>query len=225
MIEEKPNASKASAVFLASLLVVAINAYLIGKFSTAEFFDPAQFNSFYLFLGLVSGIVITYGFANFVLKEKYREKLLSDAITDPVTGLYTRHYMNEVAPRFIGLHQRDPQAGFALSLIELTADKKDMLQSMRSLATVVMSAIRETDVAIQYNQHQIAIFSTAEDPAKAEIVINRILDEVAAEPVNIGESSIHLSIKSIQALHKKDESMSQLLTRTEDELFLLEWSD
>jgi len=223
MSQKAPNSNKSAAVFLASLFVISIISFLIGKFSSIDFFNPNEFNSFYLFLGFFSGIIITYAFANFVLKERYRERLFSDAITDPHSGLYTRHYMNEVVPRYIGLHDRDPQSGFAMSIVELIEDehnkslsgKSFMKQAMSALATIVMEKIRETDVAVQYSDNQIAIFSTCENDQQAMMALKRITDEVAQHPVNIDESSISLELKSYQAVHESDETLSQLLTRAE----------
>ena len=193
-----------------------------------ELFKPNQFHAFSLFLGLLSGIILTYGIAHFVIKEKFRAKLLADAITDPDSGLFSRHYMNEVAPRYVAFHQRDPKAGFAVSLIQLehvdTLLKQDgrrfVIKAYLSMATQVMEMIRETDMAVDYGDYCVAVFSTCDGEEQAVNALRRITAELDGWELPVSDrKSKALTVKSSQVIHQADETLSQLLLRAEQLMF------
>ncbi len=224
MNQQPLSSGKNSAIFVATIAVTAIIAFIFGSFGLPELFKPNQFHAFSLFLGLLSGIILAYGIAHFVIKEKFRAKLLSDAVTDPDSGLYSRHYMNEVAPRYVALHQRDPKAGFAVSLIEFehvdTLLKKHgrrfVTKAYLSMATLIMEMIRETDMVVEYGDYRVAVFSTCEDEERAVSALRRITAEVDGWKIPVSDKkSQDLSVKSSQVVHQADETLSQLLIRAE----------
>lgn len=224
---------KTSVIFIAAMAVTAVVAYIYGSAGTEELINYKQFSVFSMMLGLLAGIVLAYAIANFVLKEKFREKLLSDAITDPGSGLYTRHYMNEVAPRYVALHQRDPKAGFAISIIELSGaevlqrkhGKQFVSAAFLSLATLVMESIRETDIAVDFGTYRVAVFSTCGIEEQASRTLERIINEVEGWKVPASEHElVGLTVKSAQVIHRLDESFSETLSRVEDEFFLIKTS-
>ena len=225
MNQQHTSTGRTSALFIASVAVTAIVAFIFGSFGLPELFKPNQFHPFSLFLGLLAGLVLAYGFAVFVMRERFREKLLSDAITDPDSGLYTRHYMNEVAPRFVSMHQRDPKAGFAVSLFELVDVEVLFKQYGRrfintaylSMATLIMESIRDTDIAVEFGDYRVAVFSNCDGEEQAVKTLQRINAEIDGWKVPVSDhENKNLAVTSVQVVHQLDESLSQVLSRAEE---------
>ena len=177
-----------------------------------------------LLIGVICGSLLTYMVTRFFLNEKIREEKLAEAIVDSDTGLYTRHYMNEIAPRLIAMHQRDENAGFAISLIEISQESQMISQhgeqvfnkAFATLATVVMETIRETDMAILFSRNRIAIISDCKNEKAARQTLYRINDKMAGLEMPLTNTeTLRLETSSTQVIHETDETFSELLNRTD----------
>lgn len=177
-----------------------------------------------LLIGVICGSLLTYTVTRFFLNEKIREEKLAEAIIDSDTGLYTRHYMNEIAPRLIAMHQRDENAGFAISLIEITKESQMISlhgeqvfnKAFATLATVVMETIRETDMAILFSRNRIAIISDCKNAKAARQTLYRINDKMAVLEMPLANTeTLRLETAATQVIHEIDETFSELLNRTE----------
>ncbi|MCK5539261.1 MAG: hypothetical protein KAI79_20735, partial [Bacteroidales bacterium] len=60
-----------------------------------------------LFLGIILGLFISTFLLFLYIRDTYQKNIVNNAITDPLTGLYTRLYLQEFAPKLFLLHQRD----------------------------------------------------------------------------------------------------------------------
>ena len=177
-----------------------------------------------LLIGVILGSVLTFLIGRFLLNEKIREEKLANAIVDADTGLYSRHYMNEIAPRFVAMHQRDEKSGFAISLVEISEESRLIKQYgekvfnkvFASLATLVMETIRETDMAIQFSRNRVAIISNCENEKAARQTLYRINEKLSSLEIPITSTeNINLKTFSTQVIHQADESFCELLSRTE----------
>ena len=177
-----------------------------------------------LLIGLICGSLLTYAVTRFFLNEKIREEKLSEAIIDSDTGLYTRHYMNEIAPRLIAIHQRDEQAGFAISLIEISQESRMISQhgeqafnkAFATLATLVMETIRETDMAILFSRNRIAIISDCKNEKAARQTLYRINGKIADLDIPLASTqTLKLETASTQVIHEIGETFCELLNRTD----------
>ena len=177
-----------------------------------------------LLIGLICGSLLTYAVSRFFLNEKIREEKLSEAIIDSDTGLYTRHYMNEIAPRLIAIHQRDEQAGFAISLIEISQESRMISQhgeqtfnkAFATLATLVMETIRETDMAILFSRNRIAIISDCKNEKAARQTLYRINGKIADLDIPLANTkTLKLETASTQVIHEIGETFCELLNRTD----------
>lgn len=229
---EKPqnNWIKSSFVFIASLVIVAFISYSLAKFEFAGSFNLLDIEAFSLLVGLVAGLVLAYAIAFFVVKEKYRQRLLSDAVTDPESGLFTRHYMNEIAPRYVAMHQRNPKHNFAVSLVEIFHQeeilkqygKKVLNAAYLSMATLIMESIRETDTAVAYGDYRVAVFATCDSEELAARIHHRIIEDLNNWKVSVKKGeTISLSVVAAQVVHELDESLSDTLIRAEELLLQL----
>ncbi|WP_239025777.1 GGDEF domain-containing protein [Sphingomonas paeninsulae] len=114
-----------------------------------------------------------------------REKLRTQALRDPLTGLYNRRYMEDVLERYANLAERN---GSPLSVIMIDLDHFKRLNDehghalgdavLREVGGTLMGAIRPSDVACRYGGEELMVLlpdcSLAGAQAKAEIMRARI---------------------------------------------------
>lgn len=125
-----------------------------------------------------------------------REKLRSQALRDPLTGLYNRRYMEDMLQRFVLLSDR---TGAPVSAIMIDLDHFKRLNDkeghlvgdavLRSVASTIAGALRESDVACRYGGEELIVLmpdcSLESALAKAETLRSRIeaLTDVHGVPV------------------------------------------
>jgi diguanylate cyclase (GGDEF)-like protein len=114
-----------------------------------------------------------------------REKLRTQALRDPLTGLYNRRYMEDVLERFASLAERN---GSAISAIMIDLDHFKRLNDehghalgdavLREVAAALVGAIRPCDVACRYGGEELVLLlpdcALKEAAAKAEVLRARI---------------------------------------------------
>lgn len=114
-----------------------------------------------------------------------RDKLRTQALRDPLTGLYNRRYMEDVLQRYAALAERN---GSPLSVILIDLDHFKRLNDehghalgdavLADVASVIAGAIRPCDVACRYGGEELVVLlpdcPLAEGLAKAETLRVRI---------------------------------------------------
>lgn len=114
-----------------------------------------------------------------------REKLRTQALRDPLTGLYNRRYMEDVLARCANLAERN---GSPLSVLMIDLDHFKLLNDehghavgdavLREVATAIVGAIRPCDVACRYGGEELLIIfpdcSMDDAVIKADVLRARI---------------------------------------------------
>ncbi len=114
-----------------------------------------------------------------------REKLRTQALRDPLTGLYNRRYMEDALSRYASLTER---SGTHLSVIMIDLDHFKKLNDefghavgdsvLRETAAQIMGALRTSDVACRYGGEELLVIlpecGLIEATAKAEVLRERI---------------------------------------------------
>jgi diguanylate cyclase (GGDEF)-like protein len=114
-----------------------------------------------------------------------REKLRSQALRDPLTGLYNRRYMEDMLQRLVLVSER---SGAPLSVIMIDLDHFKRLNDehghllgdtvLRSVASSIMGALRESDVACRYGGEELTVLlpdcALQDALVKAELLRSRI---------------------------------------------------
>ena len=114
-----------------------------------------------------------------------REKLRTQALRDPLTGLYNRRYMEDVLDRYANLAERNEST---LSVVMFDLDHFKRLNDehghalgdavLSEVAASVIGAIRPCDVACRYGGEEFVVLlpdcTLTEGIAKAEILRARI---------------------------------------------------
>lgn len=108
-----------------------------------------------------------------------RDKLRSQALRDPLTGLYNRRYMEDTLQRVVRLSERE-KSDVSVIMIDLDHFKRLNDQYghakgdavLRDVAALILSQLRESDVACRYGGEELMIIlpqcSLAAAASKAE---------------------------------------------------------
>lgn len=114
-----------------------------------------------------------------------REKLRTQALRDPLTGLYNRRYMEDALERYANLAERNKSA---LTVVMFDLDHFKRLNDehghalgdcvLTDVAAAVIGAIRPSDVACRYGGEEFVVLfpecTLAEGLVKAEVLRSRI---------------------------------------------------
>jgi len=126
-----------------------------------------------------------------------REKLRTQSLRDPLTGLYNRRYMEDALERYISLSER---TGSATSVAMIDLDNFKRLNDenghakgdavLRDVASQLVSALRPSDVVARYGGEELVIImpncGLEDAAAKCELLRSRIesLSEVHGVPIS-----------------------------------------
>ncbi|WP_192805236.1 sensor domain-containing diguanylate cyclase [Noviherbaspirillum aerium] len=163
------------------------------------------------------------------LVERWRlqAELLEAAIRDPLTGLYTRLYMQEWLHDAVSAHLRHEERGFSLLLFDIDRFKSindtyghlvgdDVL---RGVAQLVGSCVRTEDLAVRYGGEEIAVFVRIADPAEIMLLGQRIRAHVEQHGVMTSHGHIRVTVSGGLATHAVGETTAHLFERADKMLY------
>jgi len=171
-----------------------------------------------------------------VRKRRYTERLRDNvqlsiemAITDALTGLFNRRYMESHLGTLI---EQATARGKPLSALVLDIDFFKSINDshghdagddvLRDFALRIKRSIRGIDLACRYGGEEFVIVMPETDMAVAAMVAERLRRRIAAEPFAIqqgtGEVAVTISI-GVAGLRGKDDSAASLLKRADQALY------
>jgi two-component system, cell cycle response regulator len=161
------------------------------------------------------------------LKSQY-QKSMSMAVTDGLTGLYNRHYLNAHLGNMV--HQAIKNGKhLALMILDMDHFKKvndtyghDVGDKvLKQLADMVIQASRSTDLAARFGGEEFVILMPETDPAAAIGGANRMREVVESADFDIGEGkSIKCTVSiGVADLHPEGDSAENLLKRADEALY------
>jgi len=116
-----------------------------------------------------------------------RHKFYESSIRDPLTGLYTRYYMQDIVSRMLAVNDRDANAQVGLVMADIDHFKKvndtyghnqgDVV--LKRVATALMETVRAGDVPVRFGGEEFAIFITGESVKAAVQAAERLRQHVA----------------------------------------------
>ena len=171
-----------------------------------------------------------------IRKKRYTERLRDNvqmsiemAITDPLTGLYNRRYMES---HLSSLVEQAASRGKPLTALVLDIDYFKSINDthghdagddvLREFATRIKKSIRGIDLACRYGGEEFVIIMPETDMAVATIVAERLRRRIASEPFSIqqGSGSIEVTISiGIATLDTADDSAATILKRADQALY------
>ena len=159
--------------------------------------------------------------------EADKRHFYQQAIRDPLTGLFTRVYMEDAVQRLVQLHDRDPRAHLALAMFDIDHFKSvndtwghnqgDTV--LRRVAHTLLDNVRDSDLPIRFGGEEFAVFLTGQPGDSGLVVPERVRREVSSltfdEPMH--ERTITLSAG--YAVHRQGESRVDLIERADTALY------
>jgi two-component system cell cycle response regulator len=151
------------------------------------------------------------------------------ALTDPLTGLYNRRYMES---HVTSLVEQALARGKPLALLVVDIDYFKAVNDvhghdagddvLREFATRVKKSIRGIDLACRYGGEEFVIVMPETDMAVAAIVAERIRRRIAGEPFSIraGAAALDVTISvGLAALAGVADTAAQILKRADQALY------
>lgn len=127
---------------------------------------------------------------------RLRETLRTQALRDPLTGMFNRRYLEETLEREISRAQR---RDLPLSLVMLDIDHFKRLNDtfghqigdevLRQVARVLMAEIRAGDLACRYGGEEFTLILPEAQPADAAIRVDHVREAIANHPMTTGQRS------------------------------------
>jgi two-component system cell cycle response regulator len=171
-----------------------------------------------------------------VRKRRYTERLRDNvqtsiemAITDALTGLFNRRYMENHLGTLI---EQAAARGKPLAVMVLDIDYFKSINDshghdagddvLRDFALRVKRSIRGIDLACRVGGEEFVIVMPETDMAVAAMVAERLRRRIAAEPFPISQGSQHLPVTlsiGIAALRGQDDNAAALIKRADQALY------
>jgi two-component system cell cycle response regulator len=171
-----------------------------------------------------------------IKKRRYTERLrdnvqmsIEAAITDVLTGLYNRRYMETHLSTLV---EQSASRGKPISVLVLDIDFFKTINDthghdagddvLREFALRMRKSIRNIDLACRYGGEEFVVVMPETDMAVATIVAERLRRKIAGEPFPIqqGSKSIDLTISvGIAALNDAADNSAAILKRADQALY------
>lgn len=159
--------------------------------------------------------------------EQDRSKYYKLAVRDAVTGLYTRHYMEDAATRLLQQHERDPGEKVGVLVFDVDRFKSindnhghlagDMV--LQRIGALLGSHTRRIDIAVRTGGDEFAVFLPKLDLQLSRQFAERVRSEVHALQLEGELSGVTLSISAGVAEHQPGETLAELLQRADAALY------
>jgi diguanylate cyclase (GGDEF)-like protein len=159
--------------------------------------------------------------------EAENRKLRIQAARDPLTGLYTRRYMNEAAGRMLALHDRDP--AHPVALIACDVDRFKALNdthghpagdaALKRIGALIRRNVRRSDLAVRLGGEEFAIFVAGPSAPACAALAERL--RRAARHVRLpGCARAYAFTLSFGiAFHRPGEGLARLIARADRLLY------
>jgi len=171
-----------------------------------------------------------------VRKRRYTERLRDNvqmsiemAITDPLTGLFNRRYMESHVATLV---EQAAARSKPLTVMVLDIDYFKSINDthghdagddvLRDFALRIKRSIRGIDLACRYGGEEFVLVMPETDMAVAAMVAERLRRRIAAEPFSIqkGAKSVPVTISiGIAGLRDKDDTAASVLKRADQALY------
>jgi diguanylate cyclase (GGDEF)-like protein len=185
--------------------------------------------TFWLFtlLGLLLALSLGGLVLLWVFRELYQRGVLRAAIRDPLTGLYTRLYMNETVPRLIARQNRFRRLTLGLIIFDIDHfkqinDRFGHIAGDRVLADIgalLRAQCDDGDIAVRLGGEELAVFLLRDTPGGASRLAERVRLLVQASAVPWKQTQIAVTVSGGVAEHRSGETMVQLLQRADRALY------
>jgi diguanylate cyclase (GGDEF)-like protein len=159
--------------------------------------------------------------------EEDRRRYYQIAVRDPLTGLFSRYYMEDAAVRLIEMHDRNASARLALLVFDVDRFKGindtyghlngDLV--LRRVGALLSQQSRRTDVAVRLGGDEFAVFQPGVGDSECLVFAERFRAAVNELRFDDELSGLRLSASIGVAEHRSGESLNELLSRADGALY------
>ena len=156
-----------------------------------------------------------------------RQRIYERSIRDPLTGLFTRIYMQEVVQRLCEIQDRNPGNPVAMLMIDIDHFKSindtyghnqgDVV--LRQVAAALIEGVRSSDIPVRLGGEEFAVFAVGEAVAHITLFAERLRARIAAlrfaEPM--ADRVVTVSIGA--AVRQPHEALLDLIQRADMALY------
>ncbi len=225
-----------SGSFLIWGVASVLMAYALGRFGLPEQMPPlVQYGSFlamFLEMMIAVGIIILlFEASQMQLAAEMHQLVSSDeqlkemGIRDPLTGLYNRHYFNDVIRRELATSRR---YGAALSVLLADVDRFKEINDrkghavgddvLKFVANYLTACVRETDYVFRWGGDEfLIVLPRTDEPsaaAKAEELVRRL-------PNIPGTDNLHPTLSVGWAMHRSDVELPITLSEADARMYAM----
>lgn len=159
--------------------------------------------------------------------EDERNAIYERSIRDPLTGLFTRHYMMDVVVRMLELHNRE--ANTPLSLVMLDVDFFKRVNDayghimgdevLKKTGDLLLQESRPADVPVRFGGEEFAVFLTSKLPQRGMAFAERVCRQVRQLHFRTKGRKFSITISAGIAEHRHGESLQELIHRADLALY------
>jgi diguanylate cyclase (GGDEF)-like protein len=159
--------------------------------------------------------------------ERDRNRIYERSIRDPLTGLFSRHYMNDTVGRMIGVHERDTERCLALIMFDIdhfkhindTFGHQTGDEVLRQVGHTILQNSRDVDVPVRFGGEEFSLFVLASKIEEAMVVAERIRGKIESMQFYAGEMEFNATISAGVALHEQGEKLAEMMKRADAALY------
>jgi diguanylate cyclase (GGDEF)-like protein/PAS domain S-box-containing protein len=161
-----------------------------------------------------------------MLIEKQSRAIYESAIRDPLTGLYTRLYMEDGVESMLNSHNRHNINSTSLVMFDIDHFKRvnDTYghdvgdRALKAIADIILRQVRGTDVPVRFGGEEFMVFLPANDHCCA-LLSERVRHDVESLNFMVEGKHVPLTISGGVVSHRTDESLKQLIKRADQLLY------
>ncbi len=159
--------------------------------------------------------------------EMERQEIYERSIRDPLTGLYSRVFMQETIGRWMTVHDRNSEAAIAVVLFDIDYFKRinDRFghiagdEALKRVSGVIRQQLRTSDLAVRFGGEEFAVFLNGASVAHASAIAERIRAEVAQVQFDGAMAQESITISAGIAVREQNEPLNALISRADANLY------
>jgi diguanylate cyclase (GGDEF)-like protein len=165
--------------------------------------------------------------AIFRLIDMERQRFYEISIRDPLTGLFSRFYMQDMVQRLCSLQDRDPNASLGVAMVDVDHFKRinDSYghhrgdDALRAVANVLSQGARGSDLPVRLGGEEFAVFVMGESAHRIGDLGERIRARVAELVLEGVSVATPLTVSVGTALRQRGEALDRFLERADAALY------
>jgi two-component system, cell cycle response regulator len=156
------------------------------------------------------------------LLEKQSKAVYESAIRDPLTGLFTRLYMQDAVLKMLGDHDQKTLKEVSLVLFDVDKFKRfndtyghDLGDKvLAQIAGVILAQVRKDDIPVRFGGEELMVFLPA-DLTSCYSLAERVRKKVEALEIMVNDEVVTVTISGGLAGHKEGEDIDRLIKRAD----------